>query len=72
LSPDELNQPITIVPEPSAKNEEVLFCNIYQGNQQVFAPYDDQTNWRKVSRVAIDAVRAANSDTSVESSLVKD
>jgi hypothetical protein len=72
LSPDELKQPITIVPEPSAKNEEVLFCNIYQGNQQVFAPYDDQTNWRKVSRVAIDAVRAANSDTSVESSLVKD
>jgi hypothetical protein len=66
LSPDALKQPITIVPEPSAKNEEVLFCNIYQGDEQVFAPYDEQTNWRKVSRTAIDAVKAANSEAFVE------
>jgi hypothetical protein len=66
LSPDALKQPITIVPEPSAKNEEVLFCNIYQGDEQVFAPYDEQTNWRKVSRTAIDTVKAANSEAFVE------
>jgi hypothetical protein len=66
LSPEALKQPITIVPEPSAKNEEVLFCNIYQGDEQVFAPYDEQTNWRKVSRTAIDAVKAANSEAFVE------
>jgi hypothetical protein len=66
LSPDALKQPITVVPEPSAKNEEVLFCNIYQGDEQVFAPYDEQTNWRKVSRTAIDAVKAANSEAFVE------
>jgi hypothetical protein len=66
LSPDALKQPITIVPEPSGKNEEVLFCNIYQGDEQVFAPYDEQTNWRKVSRTAIDAVKAANSEAVVE------
>jgi hypothetical protein len=66
LSPEALKQPITIVPEPSTKNDEVLFCNIYQGDEQVFAPYDEQTNWRKVSRTAIDAVKAANSEAVVE------
>jgi hypothetical protein len=66
LSPETLKQPITIVPEPSTKNDEVLFCNIYQGDEQVFAPYDEQTNWRKVSRTAIDAVKAANSEAVVE------
>jgi hypothetical protein len=66
LSPETLKQPITIVPEPSTKNDEVLFCNIYQGDEQVFAPYDEQTNWRKVSRTAIDAVKTANSEAVVE------
>ncbi len=66
LPPEALKQPITIVPEPSTKNDEVLFCNIYQGDEQVFAPYDEQTNWRKVSRTAIDAVKAANSEAVVE------
>jgi hypothetical protein len=66
LSPEALKQPITIVPEASTKNEEVLFCNIYQGDEQVFAPYDEQTNWRKVSRTAIDAVKAANSEAFIE------
>jgi hypothetical protein len=66
LTPDALKQPITIVPEPSGKNEEVLFCNVYQGNEQIFAPYDEQTDWRKVSRTAIDAVKAANRETLVE------
>jgi hypothetical protein len=65
LSPEALKQPITIVPEPSTKNDEVLFCNVYQGDEQVFAPYDDQTNWRQVSRNAIDAVNAVNSETVV-------
>jgi hypothetical protein len=60
MTPEALLQPITIVPEASTKNEEVLFCNIYQENQQIFAPYNDQTDWRKVSRTAIDLVKAAN------------
>jgi hypothetical protein len=66
LSSDALKHPITIVPESSGKNEEVLFCNVFQGDKQIFAPYDDQTNWRKVSRTAIDAVKAANSEALVE------
>jgi hypothetical protein len=63
LSADALKQPITIVPEPSTKNDEVLFCNVFQGNEQVFAPYDEHTNWRQVSRNAIDAVKAVNWET---------
>jgi hypothetical protein len=60
LSPAELRQPLTIVPQPSAQTAEVLFCNVYQGDEQVFAPYDDQTDWKLASRAAIDAVKAAN------------
>jgi hypothetical protein len=65
MTPEALKQPITIVPEPSAKNEEVLFCNVYQGDEQVFAPYDEHTNWRLVSRAAIDVVKVANSEAIV-------
>jgi len=62
LTPDDLRQPITIVPNPSTENPEVLFCNLYQGDKQVFAPYDEQTDWKRVSRTAIDAVHAANTE----------
>jgi hypothetical protein len=62
LTPAALRQPVTIVPQPSTENGEVLFCNLYQGSQQVFAAYDDQTDWRQVSRTAIDAVKAANAE----------
>jgi hypothetical protein len=62
LSPEALRQPITIVPQPSTENGEVLFCNVYEGDKQVFAPYDDQTDWKRVSRMAIDNVKAANGE----------
>jgi hypothetical protein len=60
LSPQALQQPITIHPQASTENAEVLFCNVYEGDRQVFAPYDDQTDWKRVSRGAIDNVKAAN------------
>jgi hypothetical protein len=63
LSPAALELPVTIVPQPSVENGEVLFCNLYQGSKQIFAPYDEQTDWRQVSRTAIDGVKAANGDT---------
>jgi hypothetical protein len=62
LSPEQLKHPITLVPQPSTENAEVLFCNVYQDDKQVFAPYDDQTNWKLASRTAIDAVRVANGE----------
>jgi hypothetical protein len=60
LSPQALQQPITICPQASTENAEVLFCNVYEGDRQVFAPYDDQTDWKRMSRMAIDNVKAAN------------
>ena len=62
LTTEQLKEPITIVPQPSTENAEVLFCNVYQDSKQVFAPYDEQTQWKAVSRTALDAVRAANPD----------
>jgi hypothetical protein len=62
LTPQQLKQPLTIVPQPSTENAEVLFCNVYEGDRQVFAPYDDQTDWRLCSRVAINVVKAANGE----------
>jgi hypothetical protein len=62
LSPEQLKQPITIVPQPSTENGEVLFCNVYLDDKQIFAPYDDQTDWKLASRAAIDGVRVANSE----------
>jgi hypothetical protein len=62
LTPEQLKQPLTIAPQPSTENAEVLFCNVYLGDKQVFAPYDDQTDWKRVSRTAIDGVRVANGE----------
>jgi hypothetical protein len=62
LSPAQLKQPLTIVPQPSTENAEVLFCNVYQDDKQIFAPYDDQTNWKLASRAAIDGVHVANGE----------
>jgi hypothetical protein len=64
LTPEQLKEPLTIVPQPSTETPEVLFCNVYQGDKQIFAPYDEQTNWKVVSRKAIDVVRAANPEAS--------
>ncbi|NJM74706.1 MAG: hypothetical protein HC852_01770 [Acaryochloridaceae cyanobacterium RU_4_10] len=62
MTPDALRQPITIVPQASTENGEVLFCNIYQENQQVFAPYDDATDWKRVSKTATNNVKIANDE----------
>lgn len=57
LSSGELQQPVTI--EPRAADEEtVLFCSLYQGSSQVFAPYSEETDWREVSKQAIANVAA--------------
>jgi hypothetical protein len=62
LAPSQLKQPITLVPSPSTETAEVLFCNLYEGDKQVFAPYNDETDWKKVSRAALDVVKAANGE----------
>jgi hypothetical protein len=62
LTPSQLKQPITLVPSPSTETAEVLFCNLYEGDKQVFAPYNDETDWKQISRAALDVVKAANGE----------
>jgi hypothetical protein len=63
LTPDQLKQPITIVPQPSSQAPEVLFCNIYQEEKQIFSSFDKQTDWRTVSRTALLNVRRATGES---------
>ena len=60
LTQEQLLKPITICPKASDQSEEVLFGNVYQDGVQVFAPYDEQTDWKKVCRTAMYNISAAN------------
>jgi hypothetical protein len=62
LTPSELQQPLTIVPQVLTLGDEVLSCEVYQGNRLVSAPYDEMTNWKEVSKTAVNAVKLANED----------
>lgn len=52
LSPQQLQKPITIEVQ-AAETEEVLFCRVYTEGIPIFAPWDEQTDWRKTARRAI-------------------
>jgi hypothetical protein len=58
LTPEQLKQPITIAPQPGS-DESVLFCRMFVGSEPVRSTYDEQTDWRAISRSAIDCVKAA-------------
>jgi hypothetical protein len=62
LTPQELQQALTIVPQVTICDAEVLTCEVYQGNKLVYAPHDEMTNWKEVSKTAIHAVKLANED----------
>ncbi len=53
MTPEQIREPIILCPQASTENAEVLFCNIYQGGSQIFAPYDDQTDFKVVARTAL-------------------
>ncbi|MBE9178722.1 hypothetical protein IQ268_09130 [Oculatella sp. LEGE 06141] len=61
LEPQQLQQPITLSPQPGT-DESVLFCRMYAMGNPVKAPYDDQTNWKMVARRAIANVEAATGE----------
>jgi hypothetical protein len=53
MTPQQLQRSITIEVQ-AAESEEVLFCRVYaDGGELVFAPWDTQTDWRKVAQRAI-------------------
>ena len=59
LSTDQLQQPVTIEVQ-AADADEVLFCRVYANGDLVFAPWDEQTDWRFIAKRAIANVEAAN------------
>jgi hypothetical protein len=62
LTPEQLQQPITVVPQVLPESEDVLYCQVYQGERQVIAPYDEQTDWKRVSKTALNSVKLATSE----------
>jgi hypothetical protein len=58
----QLQQPLTIVPQVVTLGDEVLSCEVYQGNRLLCAPYDEMTNWKEVSKTAVNAVKLAQED----------
>jgi hypothetical protein len=59
LTPQELYAPVTIQPQPGT-DESVLFCRFWIGNELVMANYNEQTEWREISKQAIAVTKAAN------------
>ena len=45
LMPHQLQQPMTIEAQ-AADSDEVLFCRVYTNGEPVFAPWDEQADWR--------------------------
>jgi hypothetical protein len=62
IRPEEIKQPIIICPQASTENPEVLFCNVFLSDRQVFAPYNDETDWRNIAEFARNAVKIANGE----------
>jgi hypothetical protein len=62
LTPSELRQALTIVPQMTILGVEVLCCEVYRGDRLISAPYDEMTNWKEVSKTAVNAVKLANED----------
>jgi hypothetical protein len=57
LDPEQLSMPIAIAPAPGS-DESVLLANLFQGNERIFAAWDEQTDWRQIAAQAIANVRS--------------
>ncbi|WP_375491612.1 hypothetical protein [uncultured Nostoc sp.] len=51
--------PITLQPTPGTTDENVLFCRVWVGSELVMASYNEQTEWREVSKQALAVTKAA-------------
>lgn len=60
LTPEQLYSPITLQPTPGTTDESVLFCRVWVGSELVMASYNEQTEWREVSKQALAVTKAAN------------
>lgn len=64
MTPEQLQQPITIEVQAGSPDE-VLFCRVYADGEPIFAPWDDQSDWRKIARRAIAVVEEAHRKTAL-------
>ncbi|AUB35434.1 hypothetical protein COO91_01314 [Nostoc flagelliforme CCNUN1] len=59
LTPQQLYSPITLQPQPGTTDENVLFCRVWVESELVIASYNEETNWREVSKQALAVTKAA-------------
>lgn len=59
LTPQQLYSPVTIQPQAGDKGT-VLFCRVWAGSELILASYNEQTNWREISKQALAVTKAAN------------
>jgi hypothetical protein len=62
LTPEQLQQPIIVAPYVLPESEDVLYCQVYQGEHLIVAPYDEQTDMKQVSKTALNGVKLATSE----------
>jgi hypothetical protein len=60
LTPEQLYSPITLQPHPGTTDESVLFCRVWVNSELVMASYNEQSDWREISKQAIAVTKAAN------------
>ncbi|MCC5670565.1 hypothetical protein LC653_44045 [Nostoc sp. CHAB 5784] len=60
LTPQQLYSPITLQPQAGTTDENVLFCRVWVESELVMASYNEQTEWREVSKQALAVTKVAN------------
>ncbi|MBD2535900.1 hypothetical protein H6G97_43840 [Nostoc flagelliforme FACHB-838] len=58
LTPQQLYSPITLQPTPGTTDESVLFCRVWVGSELVMASYNEQSNWREISKQALEICKS--------------
>ena len=59
LTPEQLYSPITLQPQPGTTDESVLFCRVWVNSELIMASYNEQSDWREISKQAIAVTKAA-------------
>lgn len=55
LNPEQIKLPITVMPQ-AGEDESVLFCRVFVAGQPIMATYNEQTDFRSLSRQALSLI----------------
>ncbi|MCC5633047.1 hypothetical protein LC613_36605 [Nostoc sphaeroides CHAB 2801] len=58
LTPQQLYSPITLQPTPGTTDENVLFCRVWVESELVMASYNEQSDWREISKQALEICKS--------------